>query len=576
MATRLQRQWKTLPRDRDQSRRLSAALGVTDLTAQILLNRGLRTPEEGRTFLWPALTDLHDPLLFNGMDKAADRILRALAERQKILVYGDYDVDGVTATALLIRFFQEMHAEVDYYIPDRIDEGYGMNSDALSGFKQKGVDLVISVDNGITAIEEMVEARRLGMDVIITDHHEPSSTLPDALAVITAKRADSTYPFRDLAGVGVAFKLAWAVAQAQSGGGKVSPEMRSFLLDSLGLVALGTVADVVPLTGENRVFVHFGLRALAGSRIQGLKAMLAVCDLMGKVPSTTDLAFKLGPRVNAAGRLGDSSAGVKLLTSNSYPEALEIAKFLDAENRRRQGIEQKILVEALDCLERDGGDRESVIVLAREEWHVGVLGIVASKIADIFHKPAVLISIGEDRCKGSARSIPEFHIQQAFAECGSHLVSYGGHAQAAGLVIEKSALEGFRTALLSYASAVMPGAAAPTLAIDAEVGLRDLDGGFVAEIDSLGPFGSANPEPLLASTGLAVAGEARRLGRDGKHLGFHVRSDGAALRAVAFGSGNLAEEVTGAKVDLAYVPKLNTWKGRTEIELVVKDMKIIR
>jgi single-stranded-DNA-specific exonuclease len=573
--TQIPREWKMSPRDSSACRQLSGALGIRSQTAQILVNRGLRDVEEARSFLWPALSNLADPSGFRDMDAAVDRIKHALRRKEKILIHGDYDVDGVTATALLIRFFQEHHAEVDYYIPDRIGEGYGMHLESLKEFHSHGVNLILSVDNGITAYEEVEAARELGMDVIITDHHEPGDRLPDALAVINPKRRDATYPFRELAGVGVAFKLAWAIAQSLTPGPKVSAEMREFLKDALGLVALGTVADVVPLLNENRVFVRYGLRAMSTSRNPGLRALMAVCNLIGKKLDAYDLAFKLGPRVNAAGRLGDSNSGVRLLTSASYSEALELARTLERENRKRRAIEQEILGEALGTIEAESSDDESIIVLASEGWHVGVLGIVASKISDRYYRPCVLISIGDGKCKGSARSIPEFHIQKAFARCADRLVSFGGHAQAAGLVIQRDELDAFRRELGRIADEEMPdGKAVPSLSIDLETELADLDEGLVSEILGLSPFGSGNREPVLASRDLSVAGRPRRIGQEGKHLSFFARDESVSRRAVAFGRGDLCDPLTGKVVDLAFVPQINSWRGRESIELVVKDVKI--
>jgi len=573
--TRVERLWKVHPRDDEASAKLSAVLGIRRATAQILLNRGLDTPEKSRAFLWDGLSNLTDPSRFRDMDLAVQRIHEALASREKILVYGDYDVDGVTATALLVRFFNELHGDVESYIPHRIDEGYGMHVDRLASFREQGVGLIVTVDNGITAVEEVAEARRLGMDVVVTDHHETEGDLPDAVAVLNPKRPDATYPFRDLAGVGVAFKLAWALAQKLSGGPKVSAELREFLVDALGLVALGTVADVVPLLNENRIFVRYGLKSMVRSRNPGLKALLAVCNLMGKKPAAHDLAFRLGPRVNAAGRLGDSETALQLFTATSYSEALTLARKLETHNRRRQEIEALILEQALGMLTGPSADLDPVLVLAREDWHAGVLGIVASKIAERYHRPAVLISLTDGMGKGSARSIPSFHVQQAFAACRDRLLSFGGHAQAAGLTIAVDELEAFRSELNDRARPLLEGeASVPFLDIEFEVELSELDRGFVAEIEQLRPFGAGNREPLLVARNLVVAGQPRRMGRDGRHLSFYARDATDSCRVIAFGQGDRASEIEGQKVDLVFVPRINAWRGRQEVELNVKDIKV--
>ncbi|MHC4777212.1 MAG: single-stranded-DNA-specific exonuclease RecJ, partial [Planctomycetota bacterium] len=427
--------WSVRQGDPAAESKLSAALGVTDMTARLLRNRSICTPEEGARFLHPKLGDLQDPFQLRDMAAAVVRIRKALLEREKILILGDYDVDGVTATALLLRFFRLLHAEADYYIPGRLEEGYGLHTESMERFAAQGVRLIVTVDSGITAREPVARARELGMDVIVTDHHEPSEEIPECTAVIDPKSTGETYPFRDLSGVGVAFKLAWALAQEISNGESVGEELKLFLWECLGLVALGTVADVVPLTAENRILVRQGLKSLEASRHPGERALLSVGGT--EKPAASDLAFRLGPRINAAGRLGDSRLGVEILTDDSYESAMKVAKELDRMNRKRQEIERKIFEEAREQVLHRGMDSQPAIVLEHEKWHAGVIGIVASKLVEAFGRPVVLITFDGDHGRGSARSIPAFDIHEAMTLSSGSLASFGGHSQAAGLSLER-------------------------------------------------------------------------------------------------------------------------------------------
>jgi len=566
--------WSAQEPEPETERKLSAALGLTTLTTRLLLNRGFREPEAAARFLHPKLEDLHDPFLLRDMKPAVERIRKALHAREKVIVLGDYDADGVTATALLLRLFRLLHADVEYHIPSRLEEGYGLHEEAMPGFEARGARLLVTVDCGITGRGAVARAQELGMDVIVTDHHEPSGPLPSCTAVIDPKRADETYPFRDLAGVGVAFKLAWALARELETARGVPEDLRLFLREALGLVALGTVADVVPLRGENRILVKHGLRAMASSRSPGERALLTVSGT--DAPEASDLGFRLGPRVNAGGRMGDSRIAVELLTSSSYETALELAKELDRMNRRRKEVEKRIFEDASKRVRAEGLDGGPAIVLGSESWHAGVIGIVASKLVDAFQRPVVLISLDGERGKGSARSIPAFNMHGALCRCADTLMSFGGHEQAAGLTVSREAVGPFREAFLGVARETLsPSDLEPVTEVEADIRLAHITNSFLAELDLFHPFGKGNPEPVMAVRGGRVAGRPKTMGTGGKHLSFFFRDGDVAYRAVAFGSGARAPEVEGALADLAFVPFVNRFGGKESIELRVKDIRVL-
>ncbi|MFW6163070.1 MAG: single-stranded-DNA-specific exonuclease RecJ, partial [Planctomycetota bacterium] len=417
-----------LLRDCDEERRdaLAQALGVSPIVARVLLNRGVQTPEAARRFLSPELSGLHEPALLPDIDEAVARIRQAVTEGETILLYGDYDADGVTSLALLRLFFRMVGVEPEVYIPHRVDEGYGLHPDAVEAAAERGVGLIVTVDCGVGAVEAVDRARDLGIDVVVTDHHEPGRRVPRACAVVNPKLTGCLYPFRDLAGVGVAFKLAWALAQSFSPGKRVSEEFRRFLLDAMGLVAIGTVADVVPLRGENRIFATYGLHALRHSTSPGVTALVRQVGASGRPLRPRDVSFRLGPRLNAAGRLGAADICVELLTSDDLSRAVEIAEQLEQTNRQRRTIQATILDEALDALAAlDDLDSRRTIVLAREGWHAGVLGIVASRLAEDYHRPTLLLSLDDAVARGSARSVPGVNLFEAVEACEGMLLGYG-------------------------------------------------------------------------------------------------------------------------------------------------------
>lgn len=578
------------------SKEMAAECGVSPVTAQILVNRGVRDPEAAAKFLRPALSHLEDPGLMADMDRAAARIREALGKKQRVLIFGDYDVDGVTSAALvkgLLELTDEHRgAGCEVYLPSRTVEGYGLSELAVREILARKPDLVVTVDCGIRAVDEVKALSLAGIDVIVTDHHPPGEVLPPAVAVVDPKRRDCTYPFEDLAGVGVAFKLAWQVARRFSRAKKVSPELRRFLMDSLGLVALGTVADVVPLVGENRVLAEHGLRVLSAGLHPGVKCLAEVARV--KAPITaTDIAFRLGPRLNAAGRTGRPDDALELLLEKDPSRAGKIAIRLDRANRERQRLQDRILREATAAL--DDTDEETVelkrpasIVLGSDDWHPGVIGIVASRLTERYGRPAVLVAFGSGEAaepeegRGSARSVPGVDLVRALSDCAGVLVSYGGHSAAAGVRLEKAKLDEFRAAFERAVRCELGGGLPePVLEFDAEVAPGDLSLELAEEIERLRPFGHGNRRPVFSARGMELGGDVRPFGSDGRHLAFDAfarsgEGRGRKLRAVAFNFAERRrelEENAWRPVDIAFELNMSAWSGPEGFELCVKDIR---
>lgn len=573
---KLDREWVIAPEapERDE---LAREAKIAPLTAQLLLNREIATAADVHGFLSPDMKQLLPPERMPGAVEAGERLADAVRCRRKIVIYGDYDVDGVTATAILWHALKLVGAEVDYYIPSRLEEGYGVNAEALEQLHSDGAELVITVDCGITAFEEARQAERLGIELIITDHHEPRGPLPEsALVVHPTARGDSGNPH--LSGAGVAFKTAWALARHLSGPGRVSPAFRDFLVEALALAALGLVADVVPMVGENRVLAAHGLRQLRHTRNPGLRALIETAGMTGKRRyDEYDVGFLLGPRLNAVGRLGHAREAVELFTNATGERACEIARNLEAHNRRRQEMEKSIVKEAEALVFEHGFHRESrrAIVLAHAGWHPGVIGIVASRLVDRFHRPTVLIALEGDRGQGSGRSIRHFPLNEVLALCEQHLLSHGGHAMAAGVRVDADQVDAFTQAFLAQAAQrLTPADLKPKLQLDAEVDLRLLTTETVEEIQKLAPFGIGNPKPKLATPEVEIADGPRIVGSNGQHLQFTVRQGREYRKAVAFGRGDqMSELMDHRRLRVAFEPMINDWNGRRTVELRVVDWK---
>jgi single-stranded-DNA-specific exonuclease len=559
-----------------QAAALRRELDVSAPFARLLIRRGFGAPEAAAAFLDAKLDGLHDPMTLPDMPAAVERILEAVREKQRIVLFGDYDVDGVSATALLARYFRLLKHPVQALVPEREKGGYGLSGEAVARIRACQPDLLITLDNGIGAHEPLAALRSDGVDAIVLDHHHVGAGgLPPARAVVNPKRPDSTYPFADLCGAGLSFKLAWALSVGFSRSRKVSPEFRAFLLDALSLAALGTLADVVPLVGENRVLAAQGLKALCRPATPGLAVLLEACNIR-EAPVAHDVTYRLAPRLNAAGRCGQAAEALELLLTDDPVRAVELAKRLDALNRERQSIEQEILAQArAEAAERLGAPgAPAALFLASAHWHPGVIGIVASRLVEEFYRPAVLVAVDARRgvARGSGRSIPGFHLAEAFAASGEHLESFGGHAAAAGLTVRLEALDAFRAAFeAAAAKALKPEDLRPAIHIEEALPLSAVDDRFCGELRRLAPCGAGNPAPTLAAFGVEVAGQVRPLGSDEKHVSFYARQDEAVRRTVGFNFGEhfnaLCDLAASGPLDLAFQPELNTFRGETAVEL---------
>jgi len=544
-------------------------LNSSPVLARILLNRGIKNIETARRFLKPELSHLHDPFLLAGMQDAVERIAAAITNKEKILIYGDYDVDGTTATSMLLLFFRNLGQSVDFYIPDRLLEGYGLSEKGMVFAKENGLDLIITVDCGITAVDEVKLANEFGIDVIICDHHQPAQDLPPATAILNPKRPDCTYPFKELAGVGVAFKLLQALQSHLQ-------LDESHVMEFLGLVSIGSSADIVPLVDENRVIVKHGLQSLSEPKSIGLEALIDSSGLTDREIGTGQVVFVLAPRINAVGRMGDAGRAVRLLTSDNKQQAKNIATILESENRHRKSIDEETFSEAYEIVENNfNPEEENVFVLHKNGWHPGVIGIVASRLVEKFYRPTIMIATDENGLgRGSARSIAGFNIYEALNECEDLMVSFGGHKYAAGLTIEIENIPLLREKLSQVAAAQLTdNLLKPKLSIDSEIRLREIDGQLIKLINRMAPFGPQNMRPLFLSKGLQVVGTPSVVGKN--HLKLKVRQDGVVMDAIGFNLGEKIYRISPGEqdVEMVYMIDENEFQGRKTIQLRVKDLR---
>ena len=575
--------WNLRPHDQDRIAALSRESGLPPLVAHLLLNRGVTTADAARLFLGARRDSLHDPELLPGAVEAADRIVTAIRDGRKIVVYGDYDVDGACGTSILWTCLKLAGArDAEYYIPHRVDEGYGLNPDALRMLAtERKASMIVTVDCGVTAVDEARLARELGVELIVTDHHHAKPEWPDATVVVHPTRPGGpAYPFPEICGAAVAFKLAWQICKSFGDGKKASPAMRQFLTRSFDLVALATVADVMPLEGENRVFVRHGLRAMVDdSASVGLKALLQVCNLGMKSKLTSGiLSFAMAPRINAAGRLRHADAAVRLLTTDDAAEAQELARELDECNKQRQDVERAIVAEARRMVDDAGGTENlGAIVLAKEGWHPGVVGIVAARLAETYHRPAIVIALGDAHGSGSGRSVAGFDLHAAILACSEGLLSFGGHKAAAGLKIVSADVAAFAERFDAHCrSALTPEMRQKRIEIDAEVPLGSLSLATVEAIDQLEPYGMGNPQPLLMAERVHVLGEPKTMGQGNSHLSWRVGQGDVSLRAVGWNMAKrLAELRPGTPCAVLFRPTINEWNGRRDVQLDVKDFKVM-
>lgn len=558
----------TEKKEYDAEQYLMEILNIPRIIATILVNRGITTYEGAREFFKSDWGDLHDPYLMIDMDKAVDRIIQALDHRERIFIYGDYDVDGITSVSLLALFFRKIGRDIVYHIPNRLEEGYGLSKEGIEYAQKMGSNLIITVDCGITAIEEVKLAKSLGMDVIISDHHVPGQFIPDAVAALDPKRDDCQYPFKELAGVGVAYKLIQAVSDRLN-----LNELEH--QKHIDLVALGIAADIVPMIDENRLLVTKGLERLNQLENVGIRSLIQTTGLEGKKIGTGQVVFILAPRINAVGRLGNAERAVQLLISESEPEAREIAHIMESENQNRKNIDEETFLDAQSLVKSQCDiNNDKALILAKNGWHSGVIGIVASRIVEQYFRPTILIALDNGLGKGSARSIPNFDIYMALKECAKYLINYGGHRYAAGLTIQKDRINHFKKRFQEVATEMInENDLIQKLYIDSEIRLSEINGKMLRLLNLFAPFGPQNLRPLFLSRNLQVIGSPRIVGNN--HLKFKVRQDEGVFDTIGFNLGSLLYRLAPGEnnLDMVYMVEENQWNGQSKIQLRVKDLR---
>lgn len=557
------KKWEFYNSDEKLVNEICEKYNLNKVIGKIIVNRHVVNDEDVRIFITPTRDDFHNPFLFKGMDIAVDRIIKAINNKEKILIYGDYDVDGITSTTVLKKYLMDRGISVDTYIPNRLHEGYGLNKKAIDTIKERNKDLIITVDCGISAIEEVDYAVRLGMDIIVTDHHEVGEKLPNALAVIDAKRKDNTYPFRALAGVGVVFKL----IQALSIKLEIKPEE---YLKYLDLVCVGTISDIVPLEGENRTIAKLGLMLIKVTRNLGLRELIKSSGYK-EIDSNT-ISFGVAPRINACGRMGHEEEALKLFLAEDLESATKITKELNEYNTLRQSTEKAIYEEAVQQIEKNHLDANNSIVLGGKGWHHGVIGIVSSKVTDKYYKPSILLSFEDNIAKGSGRSVPGFDLYEGLAKCEDLLEKYGGHSMAVGLTLKKENLENFKERFEQIAKEKNIKELVPIIYIDDELKLKDINMDLVKSISILEPFGEANKVPLFLIRNLKI--DSIRALSEGRHLKLTLRDENFVINAIGFELGYLAEEYRiGDRIDVVGTLEINSFNGFSSIQINMKDIR---
>ena len=559
----MNKKWQIYETDDEKVRELKEKYKINSLLAAILVNRGITDEEKIRKFLEPTRQDFYNPYLMKDMEIAVNRIIKAIESQEQVIIYGDYDVDGITSITVLKKFLKDVGLEVSYYIPNRLEEGYGLNKNAVEKIVNEGYTLMITVDCGISGIDEIDYANSLGLEVIVTDHHEPGESLPKALAVIDNKRKDSTYPFRELAGVGVSFKLCQAI------GMKLELKEETYL-KYLDIVCIGTISDIVPLVDENRVITKLGLLLVKQTKNLGLKSII---DSSGytKINSST-ISFGVAPRVNACGRMGKAEEALELLLSTDIYIVNELTKKLNEHNRKRQEIEKFIYESAIEKIEKNHLNENRTIIVGGEGWHHGVIGIVSSKITEMYFKPSILLSFEENGIgKGSGRSIPGFDLHDSLMKCQNILEKFGGHSMAVGVTIKKENLEEFSKEFEKVAADEKIEEIPQVLNIDAKVDLNLIDKEMIDSLKELEPFGEANKMPIFAFKNLRI--DSIRALSEGKHLKLTLKEDNKIINAIGFNMGTLAEEYKiGDKIDVAGVLEINTFNGVDNLQINIKDV----
>lgn len=566
----MQKRWVLAPKiERTQVERLQAELGIHPILTDLLIRRGVKTFEDSKSFFRLSLDQLHDPFLMQDMDLAVARIEQAISDNEKILVYGDYDVDGTTAVALVFGFFRQFHSRIEYYLPDRYTEGYGLSLKGIDYAHANGFSLIITLDCGIKAHEQVRYANEKGIDVIIGDHHLPGDSLPDAVAVLDPKRTDCPYPYKELSGCGVGFKLVQAFISRNA----MEMELGYQYLD---LVAVSIASDIVPITGENRILTHFGLMRLNSNPCCGLQALIELSGNKTGSFTVNDILFQLGPRINAAGRIDHARDAVKLLLSRSLQEAALFSDGIDEQNTQRKDFDFRITEEAMQL----AGDRESMngrrsVVLFKQDWHRGVIGIVASRIVERYYRPTVILTQTDTHITGSARSIAGVHLYEALTECGDLLDQYGGHQYAAGLTMKHENLALFKDRFeAAIAARVTDEMMVPEIQIDTDIELKEIDARFFRVLKQFEPFGPQHEPPIFLSKSLLVVGQAQIVGDN--HLRMQViQGDSPLFACIGFGLGHFAAAINnGAAFDICYTLEENNWRQRRSLQLNLKDIYI--
>jgi len=559
---------------------IESAAGVPPVVARIFASRQITNPSQIQSFLDCSLGNLRHPGELHDMAAAVELIVEAVRSQDRICIFGDYDCDGMTGTAILYRCLELMNANVKYHIPNRLSDGYGLNNSAIDRLHRDGVAVIVTVDCGIGSRSQIEYANSLGMRVIVTDHHTMPAALPAAAAIVHPQHPQGTYPFAGLCGAAVAFKLAWNLCQEYSQCEKVPSRFKSFLMSALGLAAIGTVADVVPLLDENRIIVKHGLQTLRHAPYPGLRELMRLTGLQGQPQlSAGHLAFKIGPRLNAAGRLGQAPLAVELLTTDNEKRASDLAEYLHQLNDSRDSLERSVLKAARQQIKDQNLESDAALVLAGRGWHAGVIGIVAGRIAEKFSRPTLVISLDETKIRpgmGSGRSVPGVNLYRAIEQCRDLLVSFGGHAAAVGLRIREEQVEHFREELCRVISEqYAPHELEPVLHIDAEVPLAQLTVETLKQLQLLEPFGQDNQAPLLVASEVEFDGEPKRMGKGELHFSGRIKQHGIALRCVAFGKGDWVEELhqKPGPYDFAFKPQLNEFNGRRSVEVELIDWR---
>lgn len=578
----MRKEWRVLPLDQGRVEQLARLARIPDVVAQLLVSRGVYDVTAAKQFLDAKLSDLRDPLDLPGVPLAVEVIAKAIRSKAPIVIYGDYDADGMTSAAILFRGLKLMGSDVSYYVPNRLEEGYGLSSAALEKLAQRGKKLVISVDCGVGSVEEAKLCKTLGMQLVITDHHRIDGELPDAAAIVHPRLPGTSYPFGELCGAGVAFKLAWALCQEICESKRVTNQLRQYLLEALALAAIGTVADVVPLVDENRILVKHGLKSLRAHPGPGVAQLMRVTKIDQRSDlQSEDIAFSIAPRLNAAGRLGQAQLGVELLTIQEETRAIQLAEYLDQLNANRVSLERSVYLAAQKQATDDyDPEADSALVLAGSGWHLGVIGVVAGRLAEKYGRPVLILSLDPVNGRpatGSGRAGgPHIDLHEALGECEHRLQKFGGHRAAAGLTLEDAQVDDFRSDFCeAVARQVAESDHVAEIKIDAEAGIGQLSYQSVRQIEQLAPFGQGNPRPVLYARGVQLAEPSRRMGGGDRHLTLRVTQDGVSIRGVAFGQGDWCEELNAHEgpFDIAYRPVINEFRGQRNVEIQLVDWR---